>query len=249
MRRLLVLLFVILATLPIAVYAEPSLADLGSAAQDTGVSSRTSGSGSTALEQTNEMLQGLSSVTDMSEQNETVGKIVSPVQKIIVIIVQTLCYILTLGLTLRFTCDLTYILLPFSRGILAPGGMPPTQGAAGGMDPMGGMGDMGGYGMGGDYGMGGYGMGGGYAPRRRSTGRGRRNGGAGGFSLVSETAVMAVQSGESPLKIYAKDMLIVVVATPILLVLLLTGTLADLGFTIGAALSSFIGQAGLFIGV
>lgn len=254
MRRMTVLLlFLMLAIFPVATYAESSLTDLANSAASQSSDTTRSGSGSDAVAQTNEMLQGLSAVTDVSEQDETVKKMVTPLQSAVTIIVQALAYIITLGLSVRILCDLTYITLPFLRGLLGPG---VQQGGPAGNAYGGGYGyDNGGYGSGG-YGNGGYGNGGygngGYG-RRNYGGRqnvGNQPGGVGGgFQLVSEAAVGAVQAGVSPLKTYAKDMLGILILTPILLVLVITGTLADLGFTIGSLVSSLIGQAGTLIGI
>ena len=118
-RKALLFIFLVFALLPIPVYAD-SLADLAnsSSSSDEAITEsdivEDSGS-SSAISETNEMIQGLSAVADMTEQNETVVKIVTPLQKIVTILVQLGCYILTLGLTLRCVLDLIYILLPFSR--------------------------------------------------------------------------------------------------------------------------------------
>lgn len=258
-RRLAAIILLLMATLPMVVYADTSLSDLaGNNSAYTEdyddeyydeEANKASGS-SSAKDRTNEMLKGLSETSDVSLEDPTVQKVASPLKKGVTIVVQILCYVITIGLILRTTLDLTYITLPFTRGLLGGASMMAQSGqmgGMGGMDSMGGMDPYGG-GMGGQMGgyggqMGGYG---GYgAPRRRSSGN-RRGGTAGGFSWVSESAVRAVASGGTPLVVYAKDMSIYLVCTPILLVLTITGTLADFGFVLGSGVSTIIENLGAF---
>lgn len=156
------------------------------------------------------------------------------------------------------------------------GGMQGGMGGMGGMgSPMGGFG--GGFGGGGFGGMGGMsGMGGGMYGRGRYGMRGGMGMGMGGMQngmqqqqqmqganplhgriqLVSSQALNAVaaeSSGgydgkpDSPLKVYAKDMIITLVAAPVFLVLAITGVLTDLGFLIGDILVDAIRNLGNMI--
>lgn len=238
LRKIALFLFIVLLTLPIPVYAD-SLSDLASSAQDTAETDTAAGDSgsSSAISETNEMIKGLSSVADMTEQSETVVRIVTPIQKIVTVLVQVGCYILTLGLMLRCVLDLIYILVPFSRELLMPGG---GGNAAGGSGM--GMGMDSGYGMNGGYGGGYGGYGGGYGGRRNNNNRGRAS--AGGRQWVSEAAVQASQQPSGALSMYAKDMTMVLILTPILIVLAISGTFVDLGFLIGSAVTSFIGGTG-----
>jgi hypothetical protein len=124
---------------------------------------------------------------------------------------------------------------------------------------MGGMNGMSG-GMGGGFGGGMGGFGGGM--NRGGMGMGMSGmGGMGGqqqqgaglkIQWVSNAALNAVASESTPgpngpqnaFKIYAKDMIIVLVITPIFLVLAVTGALTNLGFVLGDALVDFIAGFG-----
>ena len=151
------------------------------------------------------------------------------------------------------------------------GGMPNSMmGGMGGMQPGmgggmmgGGMGMNGGMGMGGGmYGRGGYGM-------NRMGGMGAMGGMQGGMSnptmansggtvlgrvqWVSNAALNAVSAEStvgpdgkavSPFKLYCKDMIVVLVLTPILLTLAVTGTLTNFGFLLGDLLVDAVTRMG-----
>jgi hypothetical protein len=140
----------------------------------------------------------------------------------------------------------------------------PGMGGMGGMgSPMGGMG-MGGMGMGGGmYGRGRYGMGGGMGMGMGGMGMGGMQGGMQGqpganpamgrTQWVSSAALNAVAAENilgpdgksvSPIKEYSKDMVVILILTPILLTLAITGVLTDLGFLIGDMLTTAIGSIG-----
>lgn len=149
------------------------------------------------------------------------------------------------------------------------GGMPNSMGGMGGMGGMsggmgmGGMNGMGGYGMRG--GMGGYGMHGGMGGMGGMNGMGGMQQGMqggmnnqnmshmGAVQWVSNAALNAVaaesQPGPdgkavSPFKLYIKDMVVIMILTPILLALALTGTLTDLGFLLGDVICAGINSIG-----
>ena len=145
------------------------------------------------------------------------------------------------------------------------GGMPNSQmqgGMAGGMGGM--QGGMGGMGMSRYGGMGGMGMnrgmggmaGGMGAMNNQMAGASQQPNMTGRIQWVSNAALNAV-AGEnipgpdgravSPFKLYVKDMTVVLVITPILLVLAMTGTLTNLGFLLGDAIAKGIAGVGSMI--
>ena len=78
-----------------------------------------------------------------NEKSEIASKANSKIKKVAGVVVQMLCYLITILLVLRVLIDLAYITLPFSRNLLAPGRTGVAQSAMPG--GMGGMGGMGGF--------------------------------------------------------------------------------------------------------
>jgi keratin, type II cytoskeletal I (fragment) len=124
-----------------------------------------------------------------------------------------------------------------------------------------------GMGMGMNSGMGGMGMGigmgmhGGYGMNRMGIGGMGMQGGSvpganpamGRVQCVSTAALNAAAAEQivgpdgkaiSPLKMYAKDMIVVLVITPVLLTLAITGVLTDLGFLIGKLIADTVSGIG-----
>ena len=218
-----------------------------------------------------DFISSLQGSTDLTQHQEVVENAKPVMNKVASIIVQLLSYLITIGLTVRVVLDLTYIVLPFTRSFLSNGYMGNAQAGAGGMpnQAMGGMGGMGGMsggmGMGGGYGMrGGMGMGmnrmggmsGGMGGMQQGMQGGMNNQNMsrmGETQWVSNAALNAVaaesQPGPdgkavSPFKLYIKDMTVIMVLTPILLALALTGTLTDLGFLLGDVICAGINSIG-----
>ena len=165
-------------------------------------------------------------------------------------------------LAVRVVLDLAYIGLPFTRSFLGNGysGAAAAQGQPGMGGPGMGMGGpgmgMGGYGMNrmGMGGMGGYGMNrmgmGGYGAGGNPNQTGQM---MGKIQWVSNAALIAAeQEGQmtpdgkhtGPLKSYMKNMIVVLVLVPVLLVLAATGALTQLGLTIGEILVDTIAMVG-----
>ena len=226
-------------------------------------SSKSSGSYTSA----DEYIENTKNAADLTAV-DTAGadKVNEGIRTVAAFIVRILSYFLTAFLVVRVILDLVYIALPFTRSILSNGyaGNPAAGGSGMGMQQpgMGGMGmgaGMGGMGMGGMGGMGGYGMRGGYGMNRMGMG------GMGGMGMqqgqmgaspamgrvqwVSSAALNAVAAEQMPgpdgkpqsaLKAYAKDMMVVLIITPILLTLAITGVLTNLGFLIGDVIAKGI---------
>lgn len=159
-----------------------------------------------------------------------------------------------------------YTGVPQNGGGMGQQGMGQQGMGMGGMGMgMGGMGMGGGYGMNRGMGMGGMGMGGMGMGGMGQPGMGQQGMGAnpnsqntmmGRIQWVSDAALNAVASAGSvgpngksmsPFRVYIKDMVVVLVLTPILIVLAATGVLADLGFLIAGALVDAIRSLGSMI--
>lgn len=246
-----------------SVNATADRSTLGNAGDAASNSSNTTSNYSSTTASGREFINDLQSATDMSESNETVEKAAQPMVRIVSIIVQMICYIITAGMSLRVALDLCYIALPFTRTFLSNGHVGNPQAGTPGAMNQGGMGMGGGFGgfgggFGGGYGggFGGYnrgmGMGMGGMSSPGSVDQGSR---ANSIQWVSTAALNAVageatvdqQTGKpaSAFKLYIKDMAVVLVITPILLVLAITGTLTSLGFMIGDILCNTIAKISL----
>lgn len=222
-------------------------------------SSKSSGSYTSA----DEYIENTKNAADLTAV-DTAGadKVNEGIRTVAAFIVRILSYFLTAFLVVRVILDLVYIALPFTRSILSNGyaGNPAAGGSGMGMQQPGmGMGaGMGGMGMGG-MGMGGYGMRGGYGMNRMGMGgmggMGMQQGQMGAspamgrLQLVSSAALNAVAAEQMPgpdgkpqsaLKAYTKDMMVVLIITPILLTLAITGVLTNLGFLIGDVIAKGI---------
>lgn len=210
----------------------------------------------------NENVNRMKDATKLDGHDPNADKVNQGLKKVISFIIQILSYAATLLLVLRVLLDIIYISIPFSRAILANGyagsaqaaGQNGMQGGMGGMSGGMGMGGMsGGMGMGGMNRMGGM---------QGGMGMGQPQGQAGASSAlgriqwVSTAALNAAEAEKTvgpdgkainPLKLYAKDMTIILVLAPLLLVLAVTGVLTRLGILIGTALANFIDGIGNMI--
>lgn len=213
-----------------------------------------------------EYLEEMKGATDLSEASAGATKLNNGIKKVASFIIQVLSYFATACLVIRVLLDVVYIILPFTRSFLSNGYAGNPQANGGGMQQPG----MGGMGMGmGSMGMGGMGMGGYGSSRYGMGGMGMGSMGMGGMQQgmnqpgaspamgriqwVSTAALNAAAAeavvgpngkAVSPLKAYAKDMIVVLILTPIFLVLAITGALTDLGFLIGEMLANAISNIG-----
>ena len=192
-------------------------------------------------------------------------------------LVQVLSYLIIAFMTVSCVLDLAYIILPPIRTFLANGytGQAQSSGQGtmemnnamgmgmGGMGMGGSMGGMGGYGRGG-YGMSrGYGMGGmgnmgamNNQMQAQNTMMNRNSSLVGNIQFISNAALNAVATESAigpdgktvhPLKIYAKSMLINLIAVPILLLLCMTGVVHEFGFLLGNFIVELFQKAGSMI--
>ena len=171
--------------------------------------------------------------TELDEPSSGASAVNQGIKKVASFIIQVLAYAVTILLVLRVLLDIFYITIPFTRNFLANGHQGNGQAAAG-APGMAGM--QGGMGMGGMNGM----------------QAGMNQGGTGmlrSIQWVSTAALNAVAAetvigpdgkAVGPLKVYAKDMIVVLVLTPIFLVLAITGALTNLGFMLGELIARAI---------
>lgn len=197
----------------------------------------------------------LAGYSGISQDPEAQNAVQSTLGQIMGWVVPILVGAIFAALTFRVLIDILYIVAPFIRPKLAPGvqgdQMAENQmgggmqygmgGAAGGMGMAGGM--MGAGGMAGGYG--------GYVGRGRRGMAGGMAGGVpvGGTQWVSETAIAAVMAGNqvgpngkpnNPVIFYLKGMVVPLVLIPVMLVLLLSGVLTQVGFYIGDLITNVI---------
>lgn len=247
---------------------ESNEATVGQNNDSSSNTSNSSSQSSSSYTSADEYIENTKNAADLTTV-DTAGadKVNEGIRTVAAFIVRILSYFLTAFLVVRVILDLVYIVLPFTRSILSNGyaGNPAAGGSGMGMQQpgmgMGGMGmgaGMGGMGMGG-MGMGGYGMRGGYGMNRMGMGgmggMGMQQGQMGAspamgrvqwVSLAALNAVAAEQmpgpdgKPQSALKAYAKDMMVVLIITPILLTLAITGVLTNLGFLIGDVIAKGI---------
>lgn len=193
----------------------------------------------------------LAGYSGISQDPEAQNAVQSTLGQIMGWIVPILVGVIFAALTLRVLLDILYIVAPFMRPKLAPG----VQGDQMAENQMGGgmqygMGGAGGMGMAGGM-MGAGGMAGGYGGRGRRGMAGGMAGGApvGGTQWVSETAIAAVMAGNqvgpngkpnNPFIFYLKGMVVPLVLIPVMLVLLLSGVLTQVGFYIGDLITNVI---------
>jgi hypothetical protein len=203
------------------------------------------------IDNSKKVIKDISSAADMSKYtNEEAKGVAEGIAKIVSVVVQILLYFIIFGLALRIVLDLMYIGLPFSRSVLGGGRTGTPQTSPGGMGQPGfGGSRFGGFGGGGFGGFGGGGFGGfGGGFRGQGTAEGA------GIQWISNAALNAVASENaggpavSPFKVYIKDMLAVLIITPILLTLALTGVLTQVGFLLGDLLVNAIRGFGGTIG-
>ncbi|GHU92665.1 hypothetical protein FACS1894208_00220 [Clostridia bacterium] len=168
----------------------------------------------------------------------------SVLSKVMGTVIPVLVGIISGALMLRVLLDLLYIVAPFLRGKLAPGAAGAmaggTQGGMGGMN--GGMG-MGGMGMQGGMGMGMGGM------RGRQGMQAQQMQQQGGTQWVSQSAINAVAAGQQPgpdgklpneFFAYFKSMWVPLVSVPIMLILIASGALTNVGFYLGDIINNMI---------
>lgn len=184
-------------------------------AETSSINGSTSISGYVSSDDYINSLKGATSLTE--ERSDIVDKVNSATNRAVSIVVQILAYAIVAGLTLRVLIDLAYIAIPFMRKALSS--------EAGQAQQM--QGNM-------------------YTQQQQGN-MSMQNNNTTKIQWISNAARIAVdseQNGMNPYKVYVKDMIIILVVTPLLLILTMTGTLTNLGFLIGNVIIKAIGSFG-----
>lgn len=249
-----VLVFSLSATTVLATDTAPPLNDLlgnqTTQTQQIVNSSNVSQSESTGKRQ-NSKDNGYGALADAASidlNNPQLDNAKSGMQKIASIIITFLSYLIVLGMTVVTLCDLTYIALPPIRKVLNPEYNPnggPTAGI--GTGPMN---NMVGSGMGMHMGMGmnmGMSLG---SPISSMGPQQTQPQGIMRHQFISNAAINAVNMASvvdpltgkthNPFKVYSKDMMLLLIFTPILIVLATNGILVDVGFALGSLIGTVL---------
>lgn len=242
---LLSMLMALLIIFPSASYAAGSLDDVIS---DSGASS-SSGSAVTSGSSSGYggFIDDLNDAAHVEQHAQDISAGTSSAQIVITKAIQWISYLTVALLSLSVAADIAYLAIPFTvvRNFLSGGkqGVAPQggqQGAMGGMNN-----GIGGYGVGG-YGAGGFNRGG-YGAMGTMGTMGQQvaqQQQSGGHCWVHNAALNAVAAAGTPnpatgkpqnsFILYAKDMVVMLILVPVLLILLISGTLTDVGFFIGS---------------
>lgn len=187
-----------------------------------------------------DIVNDLAGAADFSGDSQIAKEFQNSTRPFTMAVMQILSWVIMFFLGLSVILDILYLVAPPLRGILS-GGAGATS-ATSGTATSGSFGGGFNSGMGGGFGsgMGGFnsGIGGGFGSGMSNPTPVKPAGGA-GFCLVSQEAINAAtavnpQTGQlkSSMAAYAKTAWIKLVLTPIMLVLTLTGTLQQIGFTL-----------------
>lgn len=238
---LLVITTLVFSSISTAAFAEKSLDDVINSNQTTieqteTNSSSTSG-GTTRSSKNSDFISGLNEASDITADLQGGNELTSGIKMVAGKILQVVFNALPVLLVLRVGIDLMYMTLSFTRGFLGNG----HTGAASSPQQSGGGMGLGGMGMGmSSMGMGmGSGMGGMHGGSNQQGQQGAK------IQWVSTAALNAV-AGEKTMgpdgkpvgifKGYIKDMVVVFIMVPILILLASTGVLTSIGLTLGSLL-------------
>lgn len=237
-KRILAIGILVLGLMPSTVSAD-SLSDMISNS-NSGVAESTDTKQDTSTkivdsvdEGTKELVGTLAPFTKMDEIDERAVNAAEPIKQMMSGICQVMLFVCIALLPFRCLCDIMYVAFPFLRGVLT-GEVGVKSGGRGaeigdyGDDPMGG------------------GFGGGFGGGGRS--RGSRSGGRqskGGSRFVSGAVIAAVNGGKTSVwGVCGKEIILLCIAVPSLMVLTMTGVLAQLGLVIGEVLVGIANSLG-----
>lgn len=194
-----------------------------------------------AAAQTNtdsQIIDIISGSTDMSTTDERLVAVSKPIVKLFGMITQAICLLTTVGLGLSVAIDLLYITVPFTRSILSNGHVGNSMANAGVSSITSAPTHVGIPGQAQVQ----------QAQVQQANSASRNDGGAiGRIQWVSGPALNAVASEStvgtdgkvhSPLTVYMKNAMFKLIAVPVLIVVLLTGSAQNIGFVIGTALGN-----------
>jgi hypothetical protein len=194
------------------------------------VSELNNDSNSTVREQADNYINALESATELGEQSAAATKINSLISKAASFIIQIISYFIVAFLVVRIVIDICYIVIPFVRPILAYDYTYDKEIGVSMNKQMSAV-EQGGMGLADLHGAGKSYPASYYKPKERKKQW---------VSYGAINAVEAASNGESAFRVYAKDMIIVLVLTPIMLTLAITGVLTDFGFLLGDVICNCI---------
>lgn len=217
------------------VQTQPQAQPQTQASQSTNTSK--SNTGSIQIDKSrSKMVNDLAGAADFSGDSQIANDVQKSTRPYMMAIMQILSWIIVFALGLSVMFDLLYLVAPPLRGVLS--------GGAGATSATSGTATSGSFG-GGSFGGGSFGGG--------SFGGGMSNptpvqpAGGRGFCLVSQEAINAAtavdpQTGKtkSSISVYAKTAWLKLVLTPVVLILTVTGSLQQIGFTIASILVNLI---------
>ena len=224
----------------------------GSGNTSSGSGNTSSGSGSNNSikidKSRTQVVNDLAGAADFSGDSQIARDAQERTKPYMMAVMQILSWAIMALLGFSVLLDLLYLVAPPLRGLLSGGAGATsatsgsaTAGSGAGYGMGGGIGGMGGFG-GGMSGMGGFG--GGYTPNPATP---VKPAGGAGLCLVSQEAINAAtavnpQTGQlkSSISAYAQTAWVKLVLTPIMLVLVLTGSLQQIGLTVGSVLFNLI---------
>lgn len=211
------------------------------ASQSTNTSN--SNTGSIKIDKSrSKMVDDLAGAADFSGDSQIAKDVQQSTRPYMMAIMQVLSWIIVFCLGLSVMFDLLYLVAPPLRGVLSggAGATSATSGTATSGSFGGGSFGGGSFG-GGSFGGGSFGGGGMSSPTPVQPAGGR------GFCLVSQEAINAAtavdpQTGKtkSSISVYAKTAWLKLVLTPVVLILTVTGSLQQIGFTIASILVNLI---------
>ena len=217
-----------------AVQTQPQTQPQTQASQSTNTSN--SNTGSIQIDKSrSKMVNDLAGAADFSGDSQIAKDVQQSTRPYMMAIMQILSWIIVFALGLSVMFDLLYLVAPPLRGVLS-GGAGATSATSGTATS----GSFGGSFGGGSFGGGSFG-GGMSNPTPVQPAGGR------GFCLVSQEAINAAtavdpQTGKtkSSISVYAKTAWLKLVLTPVVLILTVTGSLQQIGFTIASILVNLI---------
>lgn len=222
----------------------------GNTSSSSGNTSSSSGSNNSIKidKSRTQVVNDLAGAADFSGDSQIARDAQERTKPYMMAVMQILSWAIMALLGFSVLLDLLYLVAPPLRGLLSGGAGATsatsgsaTAGSGAGHGMGGGIGGMGGFG-GGMSGMGGFG--GGYTPNPATP---VKPAGGAGLCLVSQEAINAAtavnpQTGQlkSSISAYAQTAWVKLVLTPIMLVLVLTGSLQQIGLTVGSVLFNLI---------
>ena len=237
----------------------------GQQSQDTNSTNTTSTTNTPDTLYNKSFIQGLNEAADLSPEVEGTSKIIAPLRYGVAFVVQVLAFIIITGMALSVVLDLTYLAVTPLRSVLSNGysgsALPAGQQAS--VQP-------GGFQPGGFQSLYNFKQGptSGFGPPQTQVGLpgamnpgqpGQPNNGPGGhIQLVSKAALDAAANEgtidpntsktRGLISLYMKGMGLKLVLIPVLLILVVTGSLTNLGFVVADVLVAVIRLLGEMLG-